>query len=102
MDEAAYKKMMKGGCMDIMGTAKNWAIAHDMMNPNSKSLTGFKGKVTLLWPMHSAGKHDPAGKCQWEAGLGPKVQAALKTKLIDTFSFSEKDSADEFLKIAHV
>ena len=59
-----------------------------------KNLTGFKGKVTFLWPFHCNGRHDPTMKRnKWAIHMTNAVAKVLKTTAIDSYLLTESDVA---------
>ena len=101
LNEAQYKARMKKdpnfALQEHMGP---WLWLYDGAFPKSldgtvvgNNVKGFKGKVLLLWPYQTKGRHDPPKKPTTCSKVVDAYAKALKTKPADSFLMTDADVA---------
>lgn len=100
-DEAEYKKRMKANPDYVMKQWQDcWAWIADIMEKDKakqgKNVKSLKGKVVLLWPCHFKGNPDPKMK---NSHMALAVAKALKTQVVDSYTFTDVEVAAEILKV---
>ena len=102
-DAADYKeKSKKDPNIATSYISDCWAkeVVGDLNDKNKHGARwkGVKGKIVLLWPCHSGGKQDAQKKCP-TSKMGDTVAAALKTKVVDSYGFTDADVAAQISRV---
>lgn len=103
VDEKEFRARCKkdpGYCMkEYMGP---FCWMYDSAFPSSLdgkpgvNMTGFKGKVRLLWPLCTKGRHDPSDRSA-VAKISTMFAKTLKTKVTDSYTMGDSEVADEII-----
>jgi hypothetical protein len=104
VDEKQYKERVKKDPNYVMqGMMGPFLWFFDGTYPKNldgkggKNMQGFKGKATLLWPLHNKGKHDPRESTA-TFKFGQNIAKVVNTKLVDSFPMGDQEVAAEILK----
>ena len=100
IDEKEYKARIKADprmCFGAMGGSWLWftdgTFPKTMDGKRGKNLQGLKGKIVLLFPLSSNGKHDPKGKSSWIGKAAEMYAKLFNTKYIDSYLLGDDDVA---------
>eukprot|EP00928_Gymnodinium_smaydae_P004270 TRINITY_DN11473_c0_g1_i1.p1 TRINITY_DN11473_c0_g1~~TRINITY_DN11473_c0_g1_i1.p1 ORF type:complete len:1078 (+),score=154.72 TRINITY_DN11473_c0_g1_i1:45-3278(+) len=98
---AEYKELQKKDAMKAYGAGcflwlmdNTYPKTADGFSSFGTNMQGFKGKVVLLWPYQTSGKHDPKMK-GFGLTMANGVAKMFKTKPIDSYMMSDDDVADK-------
>eukprot|EP00746_Dinoflagellata_sp_MGD_P019261 gnl/MRDRNA2_/MRDRNA2_14474_c0_seq1.p1 gnl/MRDRNA2_/MRDRNA2_14474_c0~~gnl/MRDRNA2_/MRDRNA2_14474_c0_seq1.p1 ORF type:complete len:278 (+),score=57.34 gnl/MRDRNA2_/MRDRNA2_14474_c0_seq1:34-834(+) len=98
INEMEYKRRMKndpGYCE--FNQSFLWffdgTVPKTMDGTPGKNMQGFKGKVKLLWPMCSKGRHDPNGR-SGILKVAEMFGKVVKTVPIDSYNMNDDDVAE--------